>query len=334
MMSPLGRLSQPRLRNSTSKDVFGTRALAAAAAVSSLLFAFLSDEQRTDNNAAIISPLLHQVLSNGNESFVAGISNNMLTKSQPTFCEAINRSNNSRSHKSAEKENLNSNQIIIECDYAVLGHGKAGQSAVRIIRKLDPNANVIIIDPNNSNNQFQNTTTTNRSGSISHLTTYASYIDHSNKLIRLHANPFPTAHDTDVDATHSHPVVHFRKSALIATGSRGAPPPNECIHHAARGRVLELRSTSLPPTQTNLMQQHHASIPVLDPPTVRSLSLLAASQSATVAIMGSGFEALELAASLSKITQQQRSNKNDNKSGGNNNKRVILLFGNAGPMSY
>lgn len=334
-MSPhvIGRLSLC-LRNSTSQDVFAATggALAAAAAVSSLLFASTLDEQRTDISAVMIAPLLHPTLSYANEeSSFARISNkNILTNSQSTFCEAIN--NNNRNHQSAKKENVTSNQIIIECDYAVLGHGKAGQSAVRTLRKLDPNANVVIIDPNNNNNHYQNTTTTKRRGNINHLKTHASHIDHSNKLIRLHANPSPTAHGGNSNTTN--PVVHFRKSALIATGSRGSPPPSECIHHGAWGRVLELRSTSLPPTQPNLMQHQHDSIPVLDPPTVRSLSLLAASQSATVAIMGSGFEALELAASLSRITQQQRSSKNDNNNNdGNNNKRVILLFGNAGPMS-
>ena len=166
-------------------------------------------------------------------------------------------------------------------------------------------------------------------GNINHLKTHASFIDHGNKVVQLH--------NTDA-------VIHFRKSVLLATGSRGSPPPNECIHQNARNRILELRSTSLPSTTTSLQQNNQmkqeVSLPVLDPPTVRSLSLLAASEGATVAIMGSGFEALELAASLSRMQQQQQRkqtnrgvNNGSNGDNNNDNKKVILLFGNAGPMT-
>ena len=331
-MSPhiISQLFPLRLRNSTSQDAFAAAGgfLAAAAAVSSLWFASTSDEQA--ESAHMIPPLLHPRLSSFGAKFP--LHNNLLTTSQFTFCEAINNSSNSH-HQSDMKVNVNSHQIIMECDYAILGHGKAGQSAVRILRKLDPNANIVIIDPNNNYHNHHQNATNKRRGNINHLQTHASFIDHSNKLIRLHANPSPNAHDMNA----INPVVHFRKSALIATGSRGAPPPNECIDNGARGRVLELRSTSLPPTQSSSMQQlprrQQASIPILDPPTVRSLSLLASSQSATVAVMGSGFDALELAASLSRMQQQQRSTKNGNNSDGSNNKKVILMFGNAGPMS-
>lgn len=329
-MSPHLLISQLslRLRNSTSQDVFAATGgvLAAAAAVSSSLWLASSSDEQT-GNADLIPPLIHSPLRSFGAKFPSQM--NVLPASKLTFCEAMNNSSN-----------VHQNQIIMECDYVVIGgRGKAGQSAVRTLRKLDPNANIIIIDPERSayDNDYQHKTSKSR-GNLIHLQTHASYIDHSNKLIRLHSNPTTNVHNVvnnnASDGNKTNPVIRFRKSALIATGSRGAPPPNECIDRGARERVLELKSTSIPPDQTTWMQQQQqaASIPILDPSTVRSLSLLAASQSATIAVMGSGFEALELAASLSRM-QQPRSNKYDNNSDETNNKKVILLFGNAGPMS-
>ena len=96
------------------------------------------------------------------------------------------------SNKSTEESNIQQNTI--ECDYVIIGHGKAGQSAVRTIKQLDPSAKIVIVDPNNSNsnsNPEQYPTNdsmkrrgllNNKAGSIHHLSTRASYIDHSNKL--------------------------------------------------------------------------------------------------------------------------------------------------------
>lgn len=305
--------------------------ISATAAVSSFWwFTSTPDDQVETKKEGIVpsSLVLHPRMSSFGAKFP--LHNILSTTSLFTFCETMKNNNSS---SSSIDVNVDPNQIIMECDYVVLGgNGKAGKSAVRTLRKLDPNASICIIDPNSdyNNNHFQDRISKSR-GRINHLQTYASYIDHSNKMIRLHANPSSSNDAHDMSNT-TNPVVRFRKSALIATGSRGAPPPNECIDHGARERVLELRSTSIPPIQPTLMQQQRkGSIPILDPSTVRSLSLLAASQSATVAVMGSGFDALELAASLSRMQQQHR-NKNDN-SDGSNSKKVILIFGSSSPMS-
>ena len=230
------------------------------------------------------------------------------------------------SNKSNEEPNIQQNTI--ECDYVIIGHGKAGQSAVRTIKQLDPSAKIVIVDPNNSNSnpeQYPNNDSmkrrgllNNKAGSIHHLSTRASYIDHSNKLIHVHsiANPLATATS----------VIHYRKSALLATGSRGAPPPDSCIRQDAWSRILELRSTSLPQTSSSAKP-----MPVLDPPTVRYLATMAASQGATVAIMGSGFEALELAAYCARISKSSSSS--NTPKGSNDEKKVVLLFGNSSPMS-
>ncbi|KAL7537394.1 hypothetical protein ACHAXR_008866 [Thalassiosira sp. AJA248-18] len=251
-----------------------------------------------------------------------------------------------------EKNDKNdTQQNTIECDYVIIGHGKAGRSAVQTIQQLDPSAKIVIVDPNNNNNRHQSMQHNNvniamkkRSilnnkasmGSIHHLPTRASYIDHSQKLIHVHpiTNPSSTKNN-NASSTN----IHYRKSALLATGSRGAPPPESCIRQDAWSRILELRSTTLPPSA---MQMHNVqsapsnasaikSIPVLDPPTVRSLSIMAAYQGATVAIMGSGFDALELAAYCARVSKESPSSPSNRQQ--SNDKKVLLIFGNSSPMS-
>ena len=303
----------------------------------------------------------HNDSSSSNNAYQ--MSSEMILASSP-ISNGTHSNNAQTKHLQEGKENNNINTII-ECDYVIIGHGKAGQSAVRTIQKLEPTANVTIIDPNNNfvqnsdehskhgiamNNKKRGGTFLKSKSSIlgrvRHLSTRASYIDHSKKLI--HTHPI-TTHSPSANSYKT--VVHYRKSALIATGSRGAPPPESCIRQDARSRVLELRSTSLPTTIS--MQPDHQSagqvsqaysssmtqhIPVLDPPTVRSLSILAASQSAIVAIMGSGIEALELAAYCARVSSSISSSSNQEKNsvqsnGERNSKKVFLLFGNSAPMS-
>ena len=48
-------------------------------------------------------------------------------------------------HLQNGNENNNINTII-ECDYVIIGHGKAGQSAVRTIQKLEPTSNSLPIN--------------------------------------------------------------------------------------------------------------------------------------------------------------------------------------------
>lgn len=221
---------------------------------------------------------------------------------------------------SPSRSNIHKNNII-DCDYVVIGHGRAGQSAVRTLKSLDPSAEIVIIDPNNKLKSKNEPAKRRRSGAVQHLPTRATFIDHSQKVVRISPIQSPTS--------ESHACnVHYRKSMLLATGTRGAPPPEECIGPDTKSRILELRSTSVPiidnkGTEHKKRQQQP---PILDPSTVRSLSLMAASQGATVAVMGSSFEALELAASLARASPKVANDADDNL-------KVQLLFGNSGPLS-
>ncbi|KAL3770755.1 hypothetical protein ACHAWU_009662 [Discostella pseudostelligera] len=296
----------------------------------------------------------------------------MILASSPTLSRKIGyTSKTAHSTKTLNKMDMRT-QIV--CDYAIIGHGKAGRSAARTIHRLDPTANIVIIDPNHNNisNNIQSIRSNGDSAVAErrrksttsqhqyYLQSRANFIDHAHKLIHVH--PTTTVmpqqqqanHDlSSSDSNNNNIIVHYRKSALLATGSRGAPPPEGCIRDDARSRILELRSTTLPPpfpllksssSATKTIMQQSTMLPILDPLTVRSLSSMAVSQGATIAIMGSGFEALELAAHCARIatasssssSMSNRMQTNVQKEGHVSNdgsSNVKLLFGNSSPMS-
>eukprot|EP00956_Cyclotella_meneghiniana_P007043 scaffold9548_cov77-Cyclotella_meneghiniana.AAC.3 len=217
------------------------------------------------------------------------------------------------------KRNATSVGTPIECDYLVVGNGRAGQSAVSTLRSLDPSADIVVVDPMHRSKDDDKTKRTRKSGSTQYLPTRATFIEHSQRIVRI--APIPSS-DSESQSCN----VHYRKAMLISTGSRGAPPPDECILPECKSRILELKSTSVPNFDNkDSGYRKNQQLPILDPATVRSLSLMAASQGATVAVLGSGFEALELAASLARVAGK-RTNDDDEK-------KVLLLFGNSGPLS-
>ena len=102
--------------------------------------------------------------------------------------------------------------------------------------------------------------------------------------------------------------------------------------------ILELRSTQFH-TQTHThdnnpnrdgdnnnsqQQQQQQQRPILPPSTVRQITLMAASQRAKVCVMGSGLEAVELAAAAATAS---------NANSTTDSKNVCLVFGSAGPLS-
>ncbi|KAL3805644.1 hypothetical protein HJC23_005888 [Cyclotella cryptica] len=233
----------------------------------------------------------------------------------------------------------------LECDYVIIGHGHAGQSALLTLKTLEPNADIVIIDPNIHPKHAEGPVSGAKgkkqkrsAGTIQNLPTRATFIQHAQKIVQV----APLVSFSSVAQTRA---VHYRKSVLLATGSRGAPPPDECVSVDSRSRILELRSTTAPPFQNHKSnnptrviesdsinnagpERNELHLPILDPATVRSLSLMASSQGATIAVMGSGFEALELAASLARVSPRTHNNSDKE-----DEKKILLLFGSAGPLS-
>ncbi|KAL3783184.1 hypothetical protein ACHAW5_008118 [Stephanodiscus triporus] len=128
--------------------------------------------------------------------------------------------------------------LLLDCDYAIVGHGRAGRSAVRTIQRLDPTAEIVTIDPSavrpSSDDDDDDDDETGGGevappngtaaaaspfgGRTRHLHARACHIDHSRRLIRVRSVVGgPTGDDDDAGgALRSDAVVggvHYRKSA-------------------------------------------------------------------------------------------------------------------------
>jgi hypothetical protein len=330
-MSPLHRLSSSRFHHSSAYTI----AACVAAIATSQTYRLVESGNELNSEASLCSSATkcnasdnvatshhearHQ--NNGYNRHHAGRVRFGSSSQQRILASSLASNSSQQPSISGSTQKAKSQQ----CDYVVIGHGHAGQSAVKTLRTLDPTAEIMIIDPNNLHRPSDDGAKSARrnGGKVQHLPTRATFIQHSDKIVQV--SPYnPQGPEAQTSS------IHYRKSVLLATGSRGAPPPEECISVDSKSRILELRSTSVSPLynsdNTAARTQH---FPVLDPATVRNISLMAASQGATVAVMGSGFEALELAASLARASLQSNSNKHDEE----DEKKVLLLFGNPGPLS-
>ena len=147
--------------------------------------------------------------------------------------------------------------------------------------------------------------------------------------------------------------IRFDQSVLIATGSRGAPPPKSLIDERVKDRLLELRSTNLLPLhqyysytklfsrqlkagessdmvnqrieQENIDRSYPLN-PVLPPQGVRGIASMAASQGARICILGSGLDAIDLAATCILAKNDSNDPKKDASS-------ISLVFGSPSPLS-
>lgn len=176
---------------------------------------------------------------------------------------------------------------IKEYDFIIIGNGNAGKKAVQQLHQLCPRASIAVID----------------------ALRYVENVDNSN----LHYYPYPATGFNPktqvVELPEMDIRLKYRHSILLATGSRGAPPPSSLIDTLALSRVLEFRPTEI---SANLNR------PVVPPETVRRLALLAATQEAKVCVLGSGWEALELAAAAVKTGKSSPE----------------LFFGSAAPLCH
>jgi hypothetical protein len=149
-------------------------------------------------------------------------------------------------------------------DFVIVGHGNAGQSASQTLQDKCPHAKIAVIDPLR--------VSWGRNKKVQHYQDTVTTFDPATKTVCL-------LEDKD---TH----IQYKHGILIATGARGAPPPLELFEATALSRVLELRPTELP---------NNSKRPMMAPENVRKAVAKAAAQGAKIAILGSGWEALDLA---------------------------------------
>lgn len=206
--------------------------------------------------------LLEEAATIGVDSTGSGSRNNLGLDLSRDDQEDIDEEPQSRPRHSIPIENK-----TLIYDFVIVGNGNAGQSASRTLREKFPHAKIAVIDPL----RVPRGQLSNRNKAQHFRDTVAS-LDPSAKTVSL-------LEDTNTQIQYKHGI-------LIATGARGAPPPLELFEDKALTRVLELRPTELP---------NNTKRPVMAPETVRKAVARAAAQGAKIAILGSGWEALDLA---------------------------------------
>lgn len=174
---------------------------------------------------------------------------------------------------------------VIEYDFIVLGHGNAGKSAVETLKDQCPGATIALVDPIRS-------------------------LQSNDSNLQSYRQPALGFHPPSRTVKMADPTfqLKYRHAILVATGTRGAPPPLPLFDQEVLNRVLELRPTEALGNGTR---------PVLPPETIRELSLMAAAQGAKVCVLGSGWEAIELGAAAAKAGTEM----------------PMIVFGSAGPLS-
>lgn len=188
-------------------------------------------------------------------------------------------------------------------DFVIVGHGSAGRSALLTLQELCPRATIAIVDPHRS----PNTTSSSIHTSTDAIPAWATALDPQSRRLRLQCSRTSNA----PAATE----IHYRHSILVATGSRGAPPPHYLIDDEARDRVVELRPTLLPnPLQRRSIQSTE---------DVRKKVLSEATQGRHVVVLGSGWEAIDLAVCIA-----SRSSPKVGQGSGS------LVFGSAAPLGH
>jgi hypothetical protein len=234
-----------------------------------------------------------------------------------------------------------SSEELLLFDFVIVGHGRAGMAAAATLRSQCPRATIAIVDPHHHANH-----TTNHNKKYTHHFNGTSAVGWDPSLQTVSvivplSQPQGTTADSSVNqeqekggalgngsitkgnANDGKKIISYRHGILMATGSRGAPPPVELVDPRAWSRVLEVRAT-VPPSQ-----------PHMAPAAVRHVAELAASQGASIYILGNGLEALQLAAACRQ--QHGRSadttNKTTHNHSNNNTPVVTMVFGSAGLLS-
>lgn len=168
-------------------------------------------------------------------------------------------------------------------DFIIIGHGNAGQSALRTLRERCPRAKIAVVDPLRSASSRD---------MVEHVRETVTGFDPKTKTVQLLTGPESR--------------LQYRHGVLIATGARGAPPPLELFAESSLSRVLELRTTEL---------VGNCKRPVLAPDHVRAAVMATASKGGKVAILGSGWEALDLVCAAERFGK----------------KKPTIVFGLSGP---
>jgi NADH dehydrogenase FAD-containing subunit len=228
-------------------------------------------------------------------------------------------------------------------DFIIVGYGNAGRAAAKELMEKCPRASILVIDqhslvagpPQHAGEPHgAKRGGSGGGGGLLHLTGSVVTLDHSNQAV-------------DVITSGAPPCIkriRYKHSILIASGARGAPLPEYLVDERAAERILEMKSTRNPFVNQYVMHKHRLVeerskvtvphlFPVLPAQTVRSITLMAASQGAKVCILGSDLDSVELAVALA----NRRRDKMTTSAAGlgtstGTNNHICLMFGGAAPL--
>jgi pyruvate/2-oxoglutarate dehydrogenase complex dihydrolipoamide dehydrogenase (E3) component len=172
-------------------------------------------------------------------------------------------------------------------DFIVIGHGNAGQSAVRTLREKCPNATIAVVDPS------RYVSIKKEGRVVEYYRETVTGFHPSSRTVQLLSDPKTQ--------------LQYKHGILVATGARGAPPPLELFEASSLSRVLELRTTEL---------LGNPKRPIMAPERVRHAVIDASSRGGKIAVLGSGWEALDIVCAAAKAGRKQ----------------PTLVFGNPGPV--
>jgi hypothetical protein len=204
---------------------------------------------------------------------------------QITLMEAADPPSTGQSTKSAA---LAPTSKVRTYDYVVIGCGNAGRAALQTLRDECPAASIALVDPMQS---------PKASKKVEYYASRAVGLDPRERLVTLD------------DSGES--VIRYKHAVLMATGARGAPPPHYLMEDKAMDRIFELR-----PTVRSEPEQR----PVMSPTQVQHKVLRAAAAGSRVCVVGSGWEAIDLAVAAAAKAPSRAA--------------PALIFGNSGPLGH
>lgn len=205
----------------------------------------------------------------------------------------------------------------ISYDFIILGHGRAGQAALACVRELCPQARIGVVDPFLSTASIASKTLSKGSSNSSYVDFYPGRsigLSPRQQHVLVESSSSPSTPRLETKHTEEDDIcLIYKYGVLLATGSHGAPPPHYLMDTDARDRVLELRPTTLP-------------MPGAKPPRsprdlFQYIQLAVTEEQSIVAILGSGWDAMELAARCTFASSKRRNN------------RPVLIMGASGPLA-
>jgi hypothetical protein len=215
---------------------------------------------------------------------------------------------------------------IVDYDFVVVGNGNAGNAAVETLQQQCPGATIALVDPLRRPPRTASSASSSRQQQhLDYYATFATGLDPHNRIVKLlESHHDSSSHDatferqrggavkTSANATSTANTtttcappnvrLRYRHAILLATGNHGAPPPVYLIDPNAQSRIMELRPSFRPfVSKVGAGGESSSDAPIgqlrpfVPAMRVRELAVEAAARGETVGVLGSGWDAIDLA---------------------------------------